>query len=238
MINAFVIYLKTSELSCRLSSDAILAGKQHNIDISLWDGVHGASTAPSKLKSYNLKLNKHKNQNLTLGEIGCFLSHYELWQECVARNTPLTIMEHDGIFIRDLPDDILDNFDDVLHLDPGRTHISQLGGEYRKYVSNTLLSPIEYTYYRENETDIAGPYLYGAYGYIIKPHAAQKLINFASAEGVHPADVMIGRKIVDLKSTTATIVKLHDYYTEGDLLLAAQHGLTSPFSIIKKQENL
>lgn len=107
-MKAFIIYLDTVEVSKRLADESFRAAKDHGIDAVLYQGVHGGKDASSKLTQYNLELKKHKNRDLTKGEIGCFLSHYELWLKCIALNEPIIILEHDGIFIRPIPEDILD----------------------------------------------------------------------------------------------------------------------------------
>ena len=34
---------------------------------------------------------------ITKGEVGCFLSHYKLWQRCIESNEPYLILEDDAI---------------------------------------------------------------------------------------------------------------------------------------------
>jgi GR25 family glycosyltransferase involved in LPS biosynthesis len=77
--------------------------------------------------------------------------------------------------------------------------------------------PIDYFYAPARRSSAAGDYVSGAYGYCIKPAAAQKLIEFSANVGVLPADKHIGRKIVDLKSTTVPIVRLHKFYSEHSI---------------------
>jgi GR25 family glycosyltransferase involved in LPS biosynthesis len=56
-------------------------------------------------------------------------------------------------------------------------------------------------------------YFKGAYSYIIKPHAAKKLINFINVNGHRPADQQINSRIVNLKTTVPTIARLHPFYS-------------------------
>ena len=57
------------------------------------------------------------HRTLTRGEIGCFMSHWKLWEMCVEANEPFMILEDDIVFERqpDLSDDIGDA--DLLYLD-------------------------------------------------------------------------------------------------------------------------
>ena len=236
-MKAFIIYLEPIDHNKTIANQAMDAAKLHNIDAVLYQGVHGKYDAPTKLMQYNLKLTQHKNRNLTDGEIGCLLSHYELWQKCVDLNEPIMILEPDGIVIRSLPDNILENFSEVLHLDPVRSKIQpfEIATKYQTLVNDGLSNSVEYFYANPNGTDVAGPYLYGTYGYCIKPLAASKLIKFIQENGVCPSDVAIGKMVVDVKSTTQTIVKIHDSYTSNDSAIINQ-SLTSPYSLAFKKE--
>ena len=46
-------------------------------------------------------------RKLTWGEIGCFLSHYKLWEECVDSGEPMLIMEDDAVLKQHLPQEII-----------------------------------------------------------------------------------------------------------------------------------
>lgn len=37
-------------------------------------------------------------------EMGCFLSHYHLWEKCVRIDRPLLIIEHDAVLVKSLPE--------------------------------------------------------------------------------------------------------------------------------------
>ena len=47
-------------------------------------------------------------RTLTHGEVGCFLSHYRLWEQCIAKNEPFLIFEDDVVVERPLPDDLVE----------------------------------------------------------------------------------------------------------------------------------
>jgi len=55
---------------------------------------------------------------LTPGEIGCFASHYLLWQRCVERNEPMIVMEDDV--------DISPRFVEAIKLLPGLDYLGYL----------------------------------------------------------------------------------------------------------------
>ena len=48
---------------------------------------------------------------------GCLLSHYRLWKKCIASAKPMMIFEHDNFVLREIPENLMNTFEDVLHLD-------------------------------------------------------------------------------------------------------------------------
>jgi GR25 family glycosyltransferase involved in LPS biosynthesis len=77
------------------------------------------------------------------------------------------------------------------------------------------------------EKNQTGNYMRGAYGYIMKPHAAKKLIDWIKINGFVPADQQLGDAIVDIKVITPTVVRLHpDYHSRiGELSLTGNPEL-------------
>jgi len=70
--------------------------KQHGLK---WTWAHG-NTAPDVCRVTGLK---QKPYGSLAAKIGCSMSHYLLWQKC-ADHGPLLILEHDAVFLRELPD--------------------------------------------------------------------------------------------------------------------------------------
>jgi GR25 family glycosyltransferase involved in LPS biosynthesis len=122
--------------------------------------------------------------HLSLGEQGCFYSHYRLWKKCVELNEPIVIWEDDIILIRNyLPID----WDDVLVLalgHPGKTE------KYRHYYDTPLGDPKAADYYQSS--------MPGCCGYAIKPQAAKKLLDVYSNTYL-PADNAINQHHVRIQ---------------------------------------
>lgn len=212
-MKAFVIILQECEHSREIGEESIAAARFHNIHIEVHPGVLGYNSA-SKFKEYNITRFLTRDLIDNPGHQGCFLSHFELWIKCVKLNEPIIILEHDGIFIRDLPDNILEKFDGVLKLDPYDPFIA----DYTNKVHSSINQPIDvYDPPAKGTWHGVGEFVWGAYGYIIKPKAAIELIQFAQKIGAAPTDVHIGRNLVDIKSTTGTIVKINNKYIENDI---------------------
>jgi len=58
----------------------------------------------------------------------------------------------------------------------------------------------------------AGWYSVGAYAYIIKPHAAKKLITWIDENGFLPADQQLGSYAVTLHECKPSLARLHHFY--------------------------
>jgi len=141
---------------------------------------------------------------------------------------PYLILEHDGYFVEPLPDDILDRFADVLKLD----ELDPFSKEYNLALENEKSKPLTYKKYYNStakflEKNQTGNYMRGAYGYIIKPHAARKIVEWISINGFVPADNQIGDALVDTQVVTPTIVRLHPAYHNkiGELSLTGNPDL-------------
>lgn len=108
------------------------------------------------------------------GVWGCFMSHYILWLKCVEMNEPFLILEHDGVLIKEIPDDL--EFEDVLHLDPLRCN-----SEKRHKYDNQ----------HHRNMKVMNDDMFGSHAYIVKPRAAKALLDMASEEGIMAADGFI-----------------------------------------------
>jgi glycosyl transferase family 25 len=96
------------------------------------------------------------------GVLGCFYSHYRLWEKCVELNEPILIFEDDVVFVRGFhPVD----WEDVLITVLGNPQKSE---KYMHLLSEPEGEPKALDYYQAS--------LPGTPGYAIKPHAAKKLV--------------------------------------------------------------
>jgi len=212
-MKAFVIILQESEHSRKVGAEAIEAARKFGIEPEVHNGVLGYN-APEKFREYGITRFLTRDIIDNPGHQGCFLSHFELWMKCVKLNEPTIILEHDAVFIRTLPDDILDKFDGVLKLDP--FDVFDTTEIYTKNVQGHMSEPVEVWHQPSRNTwHGTGEFLWGAYGYIIKPHAAMELVQFARRIGAAPTDIHIGRNIVDIKTTTVTVVTMNQTYIDN-----------------------
>lgn len=151
-------------------------------------------------------LKAYKNANIKK-RIACAQSHYRLWQRCVELNETICILEHDAIFVRKFESFEFDGGVLALNSPIKATFMSN---EYDAALVEGI-NDIPYI------TDLSKPQgLPGNSAYIIKPWAAQELIDKQDEIGWWPNDAIMCRQIFpwlkivkpyytqvqDIKSTT------------------------------------
>lgn len=203
-MRSFHIVLAGHKLGEELGAKNIQLAKDFGLDASLFDAVPGNNCAHlyKQHKVRPLRTNK-------LGHHGCFMSHFLLWKKCIELNETIVILEHDGVFLRPLPDNIENNFVDICRLDP----CIFWKDTYEADLALSLHKPIEYfkpeTPYHER---YFGNFYIGQYGYLITPSAAEKLVKQAKKVGGWAVDMFIGTNTVDIVSVTSPIVRLDPTY--------------------------
>lgn len=225
-MKAYIIRLKNNQISETHANDCVIRAAEHGVKVDYFDAINGKEYE-AHLRILGIKP-RYKFKKGRAGVFGCFLSHYYLWQKCVEDGVPYIILEHDGYFIRPLPENILDRFEDVLkldRLDPYSKLYEQLIDEEKDkefYIEKYHNSQAKFL-----EKNHTGNYMRGAYGYIIKPHAAGKLLYWIKCNGFVPADQQIGNALVDIRVTVPTVVRLHPAYHNriGELSLTGNPEL-------------
>ena len=221
----FIIRLSTNEHSCRMAKESKEQASKFGIDAEYFEGINGLD-ADRHYALTGVPRPKKAIKKGRVGVLGCFFSHYYLWQSCVQQNIPYLVLEHDGYFIRPLPDNICKQFNDILKLDRNDPFSSNYNQILEEESAKDLL--IE-KYINRSPKAIhkigTGNYFKGAYSYIIKPEGAKKLINFIHKNengiGHRPADQQIGDGVLDTWTTVPTVARLHPFYSEGTNLKTA-----------------
>ena len=122
------------------------------------------------------------------GVIGCFYSHYRLWEKCIDLGEPIMIFEDDVKFYRGWHPV---EFDDVLILSLGKS--SFLSEPQKSYLENPSGVPVA-----KKWQNFSMP---GASGYAITPAAATALVKFYRPYW-YPADNAINQFICSLQIST------------------------------------
>ena len=120
--------------------------------------------------------------------VGCFMSHYALWQECVKLNENILVLEHDAVFTDKLEyDTIVDNKYGVIGINDPR------GATRKSHVYHTLICESRWPVQRVPQIDdvMIPQGLAGNSAYIIKPWAAKKVIQKVKEFGAWPNDALL-----------------------------------------------
>lgn len=210
-MKTFIIRLKNNEISEKHAAECVEQAAKFGIAVEYFDAINGLEY-PAHLDELKIKP-RYKFKKGRAGVFGCFLSHYYLWKKCIEENEPFIILEHDGYFIKPLPEDILERFDDVLKLDDLDPYSKQYNDmivyQQELDILITTYHNLQAKFLEKNQT---GNYMRGAYSYIIKPHAAKKIVDWISINGFVPADQQLGDAIVHIQVATPTIARLHPAY--------------------------
>jgi GR25 family glycosyltransferase involved in LPS biosynthesis len=122
------------------------------------------------------------------GVIGCFYSHYSLWQRCVQLDEPIIIFEDDIKFFRNVE---ISDWEDVLILALGKS--SFLKDPWKTFLENPTGVPRIIPWKNGS--------MPGNQGYAIKPKAAKKLVKHYSNFFL-PADNAINQSICRIEIST------------------------------------
>lgn len=95
-MKTFVISLDGRQDRKRLFADT------NRIEYEIFNAVDGHKLSHQKLLSQGFDTYKNwkdplNNTHITHGEVGCFLSHFELWKKCIEINEPIVVLEDDAI---------------------------------------------------------------------------------------------------------------------------------------------
>ena len=74
------------------------------LDWSWFDAVPGSKLDYARLLEMGFDTDKNwrdpiLKRTLTWGEVGCFLSHYRLWEECADTGETILVLEDDAILL-------------------------------------------------------------------------------------------------------------------------------------------
>jgi GR25 family glycosyltransferase involved in LPS biosynthesis len=122
------------------------------------------------------------------GVIGCFYSHYKLWERCVMLDEPIIIFEDDIKFFRNVE---VTDWEDVLILALGKR--SYLKDPWKTYLEDPSGTPRIIPW--KNAT------MPGNQGYAIRPKAAKRLIK-KYHDCYLPADNAINQQVCQIEIST------------------------------------
>lgn len=122
--------------------------------------------------------------------VGCFLSHYFLWQRCSEMAHPMLILEHDAVFVRPFEPF---GFDSICQInDPRGSTPRAEWWRGRMIARGNGVWPKTKVLYDDRPDGLAGNS-----AYVIRPHAARELLDVIDEVGAWPNDALICRQLVD-----------------------------------------
>lgn len=215
-MKAFVIAIPTIEESMQCAQRCIKSAQQHGVQVQLKEAITPADEPEKIYESKGISLEKFRNNRYSRFHscISAFLSHHSLWEECVDLNEEVLVLEHDAVFVSDLPPVL--SFDKVMSL--GKPSYGKFNTPFSLGV-NRLTSK---------------PYFPGAHAYLLKPEGASELIKKAKTDA-EPTDTFLNLNNfswlqeyypwpVEVKESFTTIQK-----TEGCM---AKHGYGEGYRIL------
>ncbi|PAF43940.1 glycosyltransferase family 25 protein [Helicobacter sp. 11S02596-1] len=116
----------------------------------------------------------YRGRELSPCELGCFASHFLLWEKCVQINESIIVLEDDI--------EILPNFFDAL------THIAKNRFEYVRLMQLSTAKSCQL----DEHFGFLKHYAFGTQGYYLTPKGAQKFLRYAK-KWVEPVDDYVDR---------------------------------------------
>ena len=118
------------------------------------------------------------NTPLTKGEVGCFLSHWQIWNKCIELNQPVLILEDDAI--------LTDKFDmeEIEELPYDFVYLGWKEMEESVKIDDRFVKPV---------------YPYWGLAYMIRPDAARVLVNDVIKRNIVPVDEYLPTKMREIR---------------------------------------
>jgi len=162
----------------KLSHECAASANRFNIETEIVQGVY--SDQDVLLLEKKLEFFKYKNlfSRFTRGVVGCFLSHFQLWEKAVKENKTIGIFEYDALMVRNI-DPIIYNFTDIINF-TGSDNLANM---------QTISKIPEIGELRLTFGSIKKNCLYNAHAYMVSPAGAKKLIDAAYSHGILFADL-------------------------------------------------
>lgn len=175
-------------------------------DYVFFDAIDGYTINHKNFYNKGFKINRKwwcplEGRPLTKGEIGCFLSHWNLWLKCIEIDQPIMILEDDVVFQQSYNEEKIEQLITEYDL----LYLSRF--EYRK---NDVVSI-------NDELEIPAHPYWGS-GYVITPDTAKKLISTDINQNIIPVDEYLP---IMIKQMNVAAFKQN---------VIEQHNKTFPFS--------
>ncbi len=212
-IPTYVITMIGEGLSENLAQECIESAKKFGIQAKIFPATWGKDIDKHFVEQ-DLKIYKkgQKKKDINPGLKGCLLSHYRLWKKCIESQEPMMIFEHDNIVLRDIPQKLLNTFEDVLHLDFASRQVTDYEDFTETYNGDDVKQwcpqiPRLSGHELYNKTHIKG-----SHAYIIKPLGAIKMVDWVWNVGALSPDLAMNSTAIDLRYTLTSFCRINPRY--------------------------
>ena len=163
--------MQTRVISLKRTPERLVAFQKQGIDCKIFEAIDGRTISYPKLLDLGFDTDKNwrdplLKRGLTHGEIGCFLSHWYLWEECEEYNEPFLILEDDVRLLKKVPRELPEG--DIVYL-----------------CWNEMM--------KEGASEDKPCYPYWTSAYIITPKAARYLLQSDFRHNIIPVDEVLPR---------------------------------------------
>jgi glycosyl transferase family 25 len=196
-MKSFIICLSKIQTSLQSALLVKAALDNFGMDNELFEGSYGNEVKEKYIEigrryhPWNFKnspsnplLDEFRDSQLNPGEMGCFDSHYRLWEKCIELNETIMIFEDDVLFVRPY---MPVKFNEVLITVFGNPKKS---AKYYHYFTDPTGEPRAELYWQSS--------MPGTPGYAITPTAAIKLVNMYKNTWL-PSDNAIMSTMVEIQ---------------------------------------
>ena len=179
--------MKTLVINLKDRSDRLtLFSKENpNLKFEVFSAVDGTKIEYAKLLEQGFDVNHDwidpiESTPLTKGEVGCFLSHWSIWQKCIEKNEKVLVLEDDARVTNDFNLNEIDALSEIYDF-------LYLGWKEMKEslpIDEKLVTPV---------------YPYWGLAYVITPTAAKILVNEVAKRSIIPVDEYLPQKVKEFK---------------------------------------
>jgi GR25 family glycosyltransferase involved in LPS biosynthesis len=191
---AYVITIKGHARSEEAAARCIASAKKYNTTVeNHWAVTPTNTDIKQKLKDEGIRAHRFDERFSNLDNcISAFLSHYSLWKHSIDKNQSILVLEHDAVFVNDIPESV---DGDIVNFG---------APSYGKFVEPARgIGPL-----------VSKQYLPGAHGYVVTPIGANLLVKKAKTMAA-PTDVYIHNKTFPkiIKEYYPWPIEAQDYFT-------------------------
>ncbi|MGR5389382.1 glycosyltransferase family 25 protein [Vibrio crassostreae] len=141
-----------------------------SLPFEFFSAIDGRISPPHPLlKRYNDDLSQtYRAKTLSAGQLGCYASHYLLWQKCAEINQPVIVIEDDALLFKE---EILNFIKDIPELPNNVECVRLFNNKRRKFSSYSIFECCSTSIHKFTKGHMS------ATGYFLTPSGAKKLLN-------------------------------------------------------------